>query len=109
MPTVNILDLPMQGNDADAKTVRDYLKALLSALWERDEDFSGKRPFGNSGWKYDLYLPLVKAGIVGGKLDSEGYIAEVAQAEADEVIGNPRRPVADGAGNQRRHHCLRRA
>ena len=81
-----ILDLPMDDNDAKAATVRDYLKALLATLWERDEGFSGKRPFGNSGWKYDLYLPLIKAGIVTGKLDHEGFVEEVAEAEADELI-----------------------
>lgn len=29
-----VLDTPMQDNDAGAGTVRDYLKALLFALWE---------------------------------------------------------------------------
>lgn len=82
----DILDLKMGQNDAEAATIRDYLKALLSQLWERDEGFSGKRPFGNSGWKYELYIPLVREGVVAGKLDSDGYIAEVAQAEADELI-----------------------
>lgn len=82
-----ILDLEMQENDANAKTVRDYLKSLLATLWQEDEGFSGKRPFGNSGWKYDLYIPLVKAGIVAGKLDADGNVEECATAEADELIG----------------------
>lgn len=81
-----ILDLPMTENDAKAATVRDYLKALLAALWERDEGFSGKRPFGNSGWKYELYAPLIKAGIVEGHLDENGYVEEIAEGEADELI-----------------------
>lgn len=71
---MNILDLPMQQNDADAKTVRDYLKALLSRLWEQEESFSGKRPFGNSGWKADVEAALVRAGAVAGNLDSDGYV-----------------------------------
>lgn len=83
---MNILELPMAENDAKAKTVRDYLKALLSTLWTEDEGFSGKRPFGNSGWKYDLYAPLVKAGAVVGKLDANGYVEECAQADADDLI-----------------------
>ena len=83
---MKILDLKMQPNDAKAATVRDYLKALLTALWECDESFSGKRPFGNSGWKYDLYTPLVKHGVVAGKLDADGCIEDFAQGEADELI-----------------------
>lgn len=39
-----ILALPMDGNDADAKTVGGYLVALLQTLWNEEEGFSGKRP-----------------------------------------------------------------
>lgn len=64
-----ILDLPMGYNDANAATVRGYLKALLTKLWEEGEGFSGKQPFGNSGWEHDLYFPLVKAGRVAGEIE----------------------------------------
>lgn len=83
---MNILDLPMQENDAGAATVRDYLKALLSRIWEEEESFSGKRPFGNSGWKSDIETTLVKAGVIAGKLDSDGYLEECASAESDALI-----------------------
>lgn len=59
-----ILDLPMGNNDAEANTVRDYLKELLAKLWSEEEGFSGKRPFGNSGWSYELHRPLIEAGLV---------------------------------------------
>jgi hypothetical protein len=49
-----ILALPMGPNDADAENVREYLKALLTELWREGESFSGKRPFGNSGWEREL-------------------------------------------------------
>jgi hypothetical protein len=50
--------------DAGANiTVRDYLFELLIAVWDEGESFSGKRPFGNSGWEYDLYAPLIQAGL----------------------------------------------
>jgi len=49
-----ILSIEMVDNDANADTIRDYLKVLLSTLWEEGESFSGKRPFGNSGWEYEL-------------------------------------------------------
>jgi hypothetical protein len=30
---MNILDIPMQENDAEAATIKDYLKRLLLDLW----------------------------------------------------------------------------
>lgn len=57
----NALCLALPKNDAGAETVRGYLYALLEAVWEEEEGFSGKRPFGNSGWKRDVIGPLVKA------------------------------------------------
>jgi hypothetical protein len=57
-----ILNVKMAENDAEAGTVKEYLKKLLEALWDEGEGFSGKRPFGNSGWEYELYGALEDAG-----------------------------------------------
>ena len=81
-----ILDLTMTNNGAGAATIREYLKALLHQLWIEDESFSGKRPFGNSGWQYEVYTALVTHGAVDGALDEDGYIDEVNTTEADEKI-----------------------
>lgn len=83
---MNILDLPMKENDSGAATIRGYLKALLVRLWEEDEGFSGKRPFGNSGWKVDLLEPLITAGLIKGELDEAGYITYSDDAAADALI-----------------------
>lgn len=73
-----VLDLPMpDGNDAGATTIRDYLIRLLTEVWRENEGFSGKRPFGNSGWDYDLYGPLVETGLIRGRLDEDGFIEDV--------------------------------
>lgn len=61
----------------DGLTVRGYLRELLLTLWEEGEGFSGKRPFGNSGWESDLYAPLIEAGFISGELDEDGYIETV--------------------------------
>ena len=76
----SILDIPMRENDAGAATIRDYLIKLLTVLWEEDEGFSGKRPFGNSGWSWDLLQPLVTAGVLNGTLDEDG----IGQLDHDE-------------------------
>jgi hypothetical protein len=82
----DVLDLEFEHDDLGYITVRLYFKELLKALWEEGEGFSGKRPLGNSGWEYDLYKPLVKAGIVDGSFDEEGYIDEVDTAAADKIV-----------------------
>ena len=70
------------GNDI---TVRQYLMALLTDLWIEEESFSGKRPFGNSGWQFEIYTPLVKAGMVPGKID-DGELVDLDASAADELV-----------------------
>jgi len=83
---MNILDIEMSDNDAGASTIREYLKALLTTLWNEGEGFSGKRPFGNSGWEYDLYKALIKAGVCQGELDEYDCIEYVDTDNANELI-----------------------
>lgn len=81
-----ILKVPMLENDGEADTIHDYLKKLLTQLWADGESFSGKRPFGNSGWEYELYKALVMVGAVKGKLDGDGYIEDVDTTAANKLI-----------------------
>lgn len=69
----NILNTVMGENDIDAETVGDYLKELLITILHEQEGFSGKRPFGNSGWIHELAFPLVKAKLVEGTLADEEH------------------------------------
>jgi hypothetical protein len=86
MKSKQVLDIPMEENDAGAETIRGYLKALLASVWIEEEGFSGKRPFGNSGWKNDVCIALVKAGAVAGKFDHNGYLEECDREKADQII-----------------------
>ena len=82
-----VLDLALPENDSGASTVRGYLVALLAELWREEEGFSGKRPFGNSSWQYDIYVPMIKAGIVDGSFDESGYyVMHVDAPAADKLI-----------------------
>ncbi len=47
------LAVRVQDDDAgrDVRTIRDYFLRLVEQLWMEGEGFSGKRPFGNSGWE----------------------------------------------------------
>lgn len=81
-----LLALPLGENDANAATVRDYLIELLRVLWREEEGFSGKRPFGNSGWAYEVYAPMVTAGFIAGALDEDGYVEDCDVRAADKLM-----------------------
>jgi hypothetical protein len=96
-----ILSTPMPGeNDADAETVGDYLITLLAALWSRGADFDGKRPFGNSGWKYDIHKALIVAGHIAGRLDECGYVEESDDEAADRLIMTAIKSLAASKGDK---------
>lgn len=64
-----ILAAPMisSRNTSYETTIGGYLGGLLARLLFYGEGFSGKRPFGDSGWEEDLFIALVSAGFVKGK------------------------------------------
>lgn len=82
------LEVRFDSDAGDNLTVLDYLRALLVTLWEEGEGFSGKRPFGNSGWEYDLYVPLIKAGFIIGELDGDGYVKSVDEKIAHVYVSD---------------------
>lgn len=81
-----ILDTPMDQNDSGATTIRGYLVALLAEVWEHGEGFSGKRPFGTSGWHWDLYAALIKAGHIPGRFDEYGDVEDADNKAGDKLI-----------------------
>jgi len=83
-----ILNLHMGENDARAATIGDYFILLLLNLWEEGESFSGKRPFGNSGWEYELYKPLLKAGVIEGSIDECGDVEGVDIKAAWHIVNS---------------------
>lgn len=67
MTNKEILELEFESTDLGRKiTIRDFFKELLTTLFKEGECFSGKRPFGNSGWDYDLCVCLAKNGVIEG-------------------------------------------
>lgn len=83
-----VLDAPMDesGNDANAETVGEYLHILLETLWTQEHQFSGKRPFGNSSWKFEIYEALIQAGLIRGSFDDQGFVEDVDDEQADQLI-----------------------
>ncbi len=82
-----VLGLPLPDNDTGTATVRDYLVALLTELWREEAGFSSKRPFGTGGWQYDVYVPMIRAGLVAGTLDEDDDPGDdFDYREADKLI-----------------------
>lgn len=92
-----ILNLSMPDNDSGADTVRGYLIALLARLWREGEGFSGKRPFGTSGWWSELAIPLVKAEVVVGTFTDEGFLDDYDIEALDAVIAEAINALGSGS------------
>lgn len=84
----DILATPMEPNSFsdEPHTLRDFLIGLAAQVWDQGEGFSGKRPFGDSGWDYCVYEALVKAGHLKGDVDDEGYVKDWDQAEGHQMV-----------------------
>lgn len=61
------LDVRFDSDAGKNLSVREYLRELLLTLWREEDGFSGKRPFGNSGWTYYLFVTLAAAGYIKAK------------------------------------------
>jgi hypothetical protein len=87
-----ILKYEYKFRGVDACNLREYFFRLLETLWLEGEGFSGKRPFGDSCWEYDIYEALVEMGAIQGVFDcdkesGERYgLAQVDTKKGNEVV-----------------------
>lgn len=82
-----ILNAPFDEPDSGAKNLRQYFKLLLKTLFREGEGFSGKRPFGNSSWDYDLAACLISAGVLDGTYSDENG-PEFDEDEFEKIISD---------------------
>lgn len=45
-------------------SLRGFLQNLLLKIVEEEESFNGKRPFGDSGWLWGIWIALHKGGYI---------------------------------------------
>jgi hypothetical protein len=83
---LSALDIRFDSDAGNNITVRDYLRSLLETLWYEKDGFSGKRPFGNSGWHYELISPLIKHGYLKGELDEDDCVNSYDSKEANAFV-----------------------
>lgn len=67
-------------------TVQGYLLRLLSDLWRKEDEFNSKRPFGNSGWQWEVYGALIEAGHMPGELDADGCIVDFDERAGEALV-----------------------
>ncbi len=88
---VRALQAPVEIEGADVATIGELLGNLAAGTWS-NSNWNGKRPFGNSGWHWDVYAALIKAGLISGRIeiDAEGSYVETLnddeRAKADALI-----------------------
>jgi len=80
------LDLRFEHEILGDVSLREFFSTLLVKLWEDPCGFSGKRPWGNSDWDEPVYAALIKAGIITGEFDSDGYIEDCDYYTGSEFI-----------------------
>lgn len=74
------------GMDVEGRTLRAVLKDLLSMVLLQGEQFNGKRPWGDSGWEWDIYRAMVVNGFINGTVDEDGDIYDIDNTKGDELL-----------------------
>lgn len=82
----NVLDTEINIGDDFRGTLREFFVELAIKVWVEEEGFSGKRPWGNSGWKNDVYAELVRNGVLPGVINEYEELENVDKKEADALI-----------------------
>ena len=84
MPSSQVLDLPM--NKDDARTVREYLSEILLSVWQEDRSFDyGKH-------RQELYRALINGGACSAEQNGHGKITDAGDAET--VVSNAIKAMA---------------
>lgn len=82
----DVLNFVYSNWDLGECSIRHYLIELAKRCWVEVDRFGGKRPFGNSGWKWDVYYALAEGGFVTGTKDDAGNWDDVDHEAADKII-----------------------
>ena len=90
-----VLAAPMTDDDSGATTIREYLVALAARVWGEGEDFSGKRPFGNSGWHRHVFAALAGAGLIDGTRDEYDRLSDAAEDRGRDLIAAALKALAE--------------
>jgi hypothetical protein len=75
----DLLSVALGDNDSGKATLGGFLAGMI--------DLEEKRQYGSSGWRFDLYAALIRAGKLDGSLDEDGYVATMDDDRARALLG----------------------
>ena len=81
-----ILDIEFEHNSIGTTTLRKCFTQILTDVWVECEGFSGKRALGDSDWQNDIYVMLIKNGVIQGTIDEDGCAVIESVWKADNTI-----------------------
>lgn len=82
----HVLSHEYDGWDLEQCSIRHYLITLAEKVWEEGEGFSGKRPFGNSGWQHEVLEALADGGFIDATYDEDDYCVEIDAVAGRKII-----------------------
>lgn len=86
-PATDLLDLEFDSRELGERvTIAEYFIRLAQTVWQEGESFSGKRPWGNSSWQYEVYTAMIQSEFISGNLDRDGYVEACDTRQADGLI-----------------------
>jgi len=80
-----LLDFEWDFRDVGKVRIRDFLRQLLTTLWDEGERFDAKWPWGNSGWQWDFYEALIAAKAIEGDIDVNAFGWERGDGNAEKA------------------------
>lgn len=79
--------LSVEGFDErNCTTVRAYLGAIMLKVWDSGDGFDSKRPFGFSGWRYDILWALGEADLIESERDEGSELVTVDREAGNRLI-----------------------
>ena len=74
----DLLSIELGDNDSGKATLGGFLAGMI--------DLETKRPYGNSGWEWDLYAALVRAEKIDGTFNEYGEVENIDHHAAHALI-----------------------
>jgi len=70
----------------ETTSIKQQLQKLLKKVMKEQECFSGKRPFGDGCYYFEIYAALAKAGVTFIMLDEDGYVNDLDDKKTTNLI-----------------------
>lgn len=76
------LEFEVAAGEGKTVPLREFFVLILGQLWEEADEFSGKRPFGNSGWYFEIIWGLIDDGVAESETEAHNLVAAAIRSLA---------------------------